>query len=543
MFNQNNENKDFSTPSTGIPYGTPTTPDTAPQNTDAGINNAPVSAPVSGNTSPYQPTNTGYSVPNPEGYNFTPKTENVQTPPPPYSPFTPPAARQGAPETNTSSTSYTAPDSFAHISNDIPHTPTGYTPPTSATPPTAWNKVNYTPTSPVADYRPASRGLKIFAIIMVAIIALSATCVSGYFLGRSSIKSVGKDSVSVDLAAKPKDTDQMTPAQVYEQVNKSIVGIRVYNSQGNMSDASGVIYSKEGYIVTNDHIYSEVGAPKFKIYMHDGTERSATYVAGDTISDLAVLKLDNASDIKPAVLGDSGELFCGENVVAVGRPSDATASSSITSGIVSVTSRRVQTTSSYSARLIQTDSAINPGSSGGALVNMYGQVVGITASKLAGVEYDAVGFAIPTKTVKRVVEQLITDKKVTDRAKLGITYTELNSVSAEISDRDSIGLYVATVSEDSDLYGKVGEGDIITHINGTEISNDDIVLDIIEDCVAGDSITLTVVNTRGNTTDYTVVLKANVGESSYSDVMSPDSSSGNSSGSSGGGTFDFPFGE
>lgn len=457
--------------------------------------------------------------------------ENVQTPPPPYAPFE-------APKTdNNTQPNYGGEPFTPQYGAPV------YPPQTQTTPPSAWNKVNYSPTSPVADYRPASLGLKVFAIVMAAIIVLATTCISGYFLGRSSIKTGGTGSVTVDLAAKPKNTDQMTPAEVYEKVNKSIVGIRVYNAQGNMSDASGVIYSKEGYIVTNDHIYSEVGAPKFKIYMHDGTQRNATYVAGDTISDLAVLKLEDSSGIEAAVLGDSTELFCGENVVAVGRPSDATAASSITSGIVSVTSRRVQTTSSYSARLIQTDSAINPGSSGGALVNMYGQVVGITASKLAGVEYDAVGFAIPTKTVKRVVEQLISDKKVTDRAKLGITYTELNSVSAEVADLDSVGLYVATVSEDSDLFGKVGEGDIITHINGIEITNDDIVLDIIEDCVAGDSITLTVVNARGNTSDYTVVLKANVGESSYSDVMSPDSSKNDSSNPSGGGTFDFPFGE
>lgn len=405
----------------------------------------------------------------------------------------------------------------------------------------AWNRVNYSDVSPINDYKPASKGLKIFAGLMAGIILLTGTCVAGYFLGRSSVSSGGTgEAVKVDLAARPKDTDQMTAAQVYEKVNESIVGIRVYNSAGAVSDASGVIYTEDGYVVTNDHIYSEIGAPQFRVYTYDGTEYDATYVAGDAISDLAVLKIEDGKDFTVTEFGDSSELFCGESVVAVGRPNDATDSSSITGGMISLPKRRVQTTSSYSARLIQTDSAINPGSSGGALINMYGQIVGITSSKLAGVEYDAVGFAIPTTTVKRVVEQLIEHGQVKDRAKLGISYTELDSVAAAINGFEDIGLYVAAVSEDSDIYGKVVEGDIITHINGTEITNDDIVLDILEDCRAGDTVTLTVVSEKNGISDYEVTLKANIGESSYTENIAQSSDSGESSG---GGTFDFPFGE
>ena len=186
---------------------------------------------------------------------YSEPTENT---PPPYIPYTPPT--------------------------EEPDPESEHTAPVSTEP--VWNKVNYTPTNPVLDYRPASLGLKIFAFIMACIILLSTACITGYFLGRNSVSSPKGSFVSVDLAARPKNTDQMTPAEVYEKVNKSIVGIRIYNSAGSISDASGVIYSKEGYIVTNDHIYSEIGAPKFKIYMHDGTERTATYVAGDTVSDL-----------------------------------------------------------------------------------------------------------------------------------------------------------------------------------------------------------------------------------------------------------------
>lgn len=409
-----------------------------------------------------------------------------------------------------------------------------------------WNKVEYTPAGKIEDYKPMGKGLKIFCAVMALVVALTATTAAGYFMGRSSVSRgyIGS-KVDVDLAAKPTDTDQSTPAQVYATVNESIVGIRVYNEAGQMSDASGVIYSEDGYIVTNDHIYSEIGVPKFKVFTFDGTEYDAVYVAGDTVSDLAVLKIENGKNFKAATFGDSDELVNGESVVAIGRPSDATDSSSITSGVVSLTRRRVKTTSSYTASLIQTDSAINPGSSGGALVNMYGQVIGITSSKLAGVDYDAIGFAIPTKTMKRVVEQLVSDGKVSDRAKLGITYTEINSVTAEVENYAAVGLLVVSVGEDSDIFGKVGEGDIITHVNGIEIINDDIVLDIIEDCKAGDTISLTVMMSNGSEADFDVTLRANISESSYSaDIGSREEpTEDSSSNGSGGGVFDFPYGE
>lgn len=403
--------------------------------------------------------------------------------------------------------------------------------------PPAYNPIKYTDVLPVKDYEPASRGLKIFALIMAVIVLMTGTCITGYFLGKNSVVSAGSKT-KVSLAAKPADTDESTAAEVYDMVDASIVGIYVYNLAGKVSQASGVFYTKDGYIVTNDHIYSEIPSPLFKVYTSDGEEHDAKYIAGDVISDLAVLKIEG-NNYKAATFGDPNEVVCGENVVAIGRPTGAFNDSSITKGIVSVVNRRVQTTSNYSARMIQTDSAINPGSSGGALVNMYGQVIGITSSKLAGVEYDSVGYAIPTTTMKRIVDELIANGKVISRAKLGITYTAIDSVTAAIKGYDHLGLYIASVSDDSDLYGKAAEGDIITHINGVEIKHDYIVLDIIEESRAGDKITLTIQSSKG-VKEYTVTLKANVGMSSYS-AQAPSGS--DSSGKSNGGAFDFPFGE
>ncbi len=431
---------------------------------------------------------------------------------------------------------------FDVVHQETPQTPPPFTPPYSYPHPSA-NPVRYTEVYKGADSSSSSKGLKVFCITMAILILLTGTALAGFLLGKrqgsGSSPSELYSDVKVDLATKPENTDQYTPAQVYEKLNKSIVGIRVYNENGSMSDASGVIYTADGYIITNDHIYSSVGAPKFKIYMYDGTEYDASYVAGDLVSDLAVLKINGGSDFVPAVMGDSNELFCGENVVTLGRPSGASDYTTITSGIISLTARRISNTSSYSSSLIQTDSAINPGSSGGALVNMYGQVIGITSSKIVGTDYDAIGFAIPSRTVNRIVTQLISDGKVTDRAKLGITYTELDSVKAEISGSTSSGLYVATVSQDSPLHGKVVEGDIITEINGKKITSDDVVLDIIEASRPGDVISITVIDSKGNTSQFEAELIANVGESSYKEKIE-DKDGDNSSN---GGTFNFPFGE
>ena len=397
-----------------------------------------------------------------------------------------------------------------------------------------YNPVNYTEVKPIEDYKPMSRGLKLFALILAAVILLTGTCLTGYLLGRNSVK-ISHPKVEVNLAAKPSDTDEMTEAEVYEEVNKSIVGIVAYNTSRKASQASGIVFSKEGYIVTNDHIYSDIAAAKFKIYTYDGKEYDAEYVAGDTVSDLAVLKVKGAS-LTPAKFGNSDDLFYGEHVVAIGRPNDATDASSITRGIVSAVNRRVQTTSNYSSRLIQTDSAINPGSSGGALVNMFGQVIGVTSSKLASVEYDAVGYAIPTTAMKRIVDELISNGKVVSRAKLGITYAAIDSITAEMNGYDYKGILIDSVSEDSGLYGKAEKGDVITHINGIEITNDNIVLDIIENSRAGDKITVTIATNSGTVKTVEAKLSANVGESSYKSIEEKPEINKNDA-------FNFPEGE
>ena len=124
-----------------------------------------------------------------------------------------------------------------------------------------WNRVEYTPDERIEDYKPMNKGLKVFCLVMSAVVALTATAIGGYFLGRSNVSTNNSyigNNVTVGLEAKPVDTDASTPAQVYQMVNESIVGIRTYNEAGKAGDSSGVIYSADGYIVTNDHIYAEM---------------------------------------------------------------------------------------------------------------------------------------------------------------------------------------------------------------------------------------------------------------------------------------------
>ena len=170
---------------------------------------------------------------------------------------------------------------------------------------------------------------------------------------------------------------------------------------------------------------------------------------------------------------------------------------------------------------------------------MYGQVIGVTASKLASVEHEGVGYAIPTTVMKRIVDELISKGNIVTRAKLGITYTAVDSVLAEINNLNNTGLIIQSVSSDSDLYGKISKGDIITEINNTEIYSDDMVLDIIENCRAGDKIQITFVTEKGQTKELEVKLSANIGQSSYTTKETTT----NPSVPSQGGIFDFPEGE
>ncbi len=355
-------------------------------------------------------------------------------------------------------------------------------------------------------------GIKVFFAMLAVVVMLVAAVAVGYVFGKSDYY-VNNNSTPTPFQSKS-DADMADSITVYNNVSPSVVNIFIYNEKGTAS-ASGVVYTSDGYIVTNDHIYSEIASPRFLVVFSDGTEYEAEFVAGDTRSDLAVLKIE-AQNLKPAVFGNYNELVTGEQVVAIGYPSGAGVEAIFTSGTISSRGIRVRGTSSYTTKMIQTDTPINPGNSGGALVNMYSQVVGITSAKLAGTQYDSVGYAIPSSTVIKVVDSLIKNGYVEGRGKLGITYTEVDSVISRVEDIPT-GLLIQEVTANSDLSGKgIKKGDIITHINDIEIKRADTALDIIDSTKPGESMSFTVYDQKTKTsTKVYGVLIPDEGNSSY----------------------------
>lgn len=365
----------------------------------------------------------------------------------------------------------------------------------------------------------SNNGIKVFFSIIAVAVLLVIAVSTGFIFGKNTSGSINLPNVNTtSLVGKGDNVSASDYTNIFNSVKDSVVSITVWTEKkGAVSSASGVIYKENGYIVTNDHIYSDVSSPKFLVTLANGKEYDAEFIAGDTRSDLAVLKID-ATGLKTAVFGNSAEVVIGEQVVAVGFPSGAGTLPILTNGIISSNGLRVTTTSSYSTKMLQTNTAINPGSSGGALVNMYSQVIGITSAKLAGEEYDSVGYAIPSVTVVNIVDSLIKNGYVADRGRLGITYTEVDYIYSKAQNMPR-GIYIQSVSEDSDFVGKLKKGDIITHVNDIEITDSEILLDIIEQTKPGSTLSFTVKRSSGEVESVFGVLIADKGSSSYKNSL------------------------
>ncbi|MBS6381611.1 MAG: trypsin-like peptidase domain-containing protein, partial [Streptococcus sp.] len=273
-------------------------------------------------------------------------------------------------------------------------------------------------------------------------------------------------------------------------------GDRSDSSQENSKDSdglqvagegSGVIYKKDGkeaYIVTNNHVVD--GAKKLEIMLSDGSKITGELVGKDTYSDLAVVKVSSDKIKTVAEFADSNSLTVGEKAIAIGSPLGTEYANSVTEGIVSSLSRTVTMQNdngeTVSTNAIQTDAAINPGNSGGALVNIEGQVIGINSSKIsstsavAGSAVEGMGFAIPSNDVVEIINQLEKNGKVT-RPALGISMADLNSLSSsttsklDLPDEVKSGVVVGSVQKGMPADGKLQENDVITEIDGKEISS------------------------------------------------------------------------
>ena len=286
--------------------------------------------------------------------------------------------------------------------------------------------------------------------------------------------------------------------QVAKNVGPAVVGITnkavardFFNRQIEMEGVgSGVIFQSDGYIVTNNHVIE--GAREIIVSLTDGRTINGTLVGADEMTDIAVIKVD-AKDLPSAKFANSDEIMVGEPVVAIGNPMGLEFQGSITVGVVSALNRAIDI--DYTDRklnLIQTDAAISPGNSGGALVNYDSEVIGINSIKMAQTEIEGLAFAIPSNTVQAVIKELM-EKGYVSRPYLGVTIFD-KPTAARYGYQLNLdkGVYVFQVALDSPA-GAAGlqRGDIILKIDDKEVNSvSDIRLDIAGRKI-GDKVILT----------------------------------------------------
>ncbi|MDE5936382.1 MAG: trypsin-like peptidase domain-containing protein [Ruminococcus sp.] len=299
-------------------------------------------------------------------------------------------------------------------------------------------------------------------------------------------------------------------------VQESIVEIYTYKDafrQNLIGTGSGVVLTKDGYIVTNAHVlqadgYHDVCTTNNKVF-------PAKIIGRDSKTDIAVLKV-SSSDLTPAILGNSDEVMVGEPVIAVGNP--AGLSNTVTNGIVSAINRRVKSDSTgFEMNCIQTNADISPGNSGGALVNMYGQVIGITSSKYASTLYEGLGFAITINEAKPIIDELISNGFIGGRFRIGITLVHMgDSINISVIEEelgyslpeDFYGIYISSIDESCDIANTdLKPGDFITEINGIPVKTYDELYDAISSSYgAGDKVPATCahVDENGKIEEYEI---------------------------------------
>lgn len=304
----------------------------------------------------------------------------------------------------------------------------------------------------------------------------------------------------------PSADGKLSPEEVYEKLSKSNVGIVLYSENGNniIGQGSGIIMSESGYILTCAHVIDNNAKAKIRVVLADNTEYDAAIVGYDSRTDIGVIKISPNGALNVAEFGDSNALKVGEQVIAIGNPGGLQFFGSFSDGKVSAIDRPVNSSIGYTMKCIQHTAAISPGNSGGMLVNMYGQVIGINSSKIANTDYEGIGFAIPISSAKPIIDDLIEHGYVTDRAKLGITYSRINANYSYYMTAYNYGmptgsLVIEGISDDSDIKNyDVQQYDFITAVNGKELQNGSELTDTIEKAKPGDEIQLTISRVSNN---------------------------------------------
>ncbi|RRR97340.1 S1C family serine protease [Glycomyces terrestris] len=330
----------------------------------------------------------------------------------------------------------------------------------------------------VAPPRPRGRGRLAAGALALALIAGGAGGVGGWFLADRDEGTTVVQSVSMDAG------QGLTYTDIVNKVSPSVVTIVTDSAEG-----SGVVYSEDGYIVTNNHVVD--GARSVEVRFSDGTTAEAQIIATDSTQDLAVIQVSGVDDLTPVAFGDSDSIQVGDAAVAIGSPLGL--EGTVTTGIVSALDRSMtvageeqqgfqQQSGSTLTGLIQTDAAINSGNSGGALVNGNGELIGInTAIATTDSGSIGLGFAIPSNTVQSVVEQLIEGGSV-EQGYLGVS----------VADTDGNGAMILSVEAGSPAEAAgLQEGDVITAVDGAPITSASEVVAAVQGTASGTEVAIT----------------------------------------------------
>lgn len=326
----------------------------------------------------------------------------------------------------------------------------------------------------------SSTGIKVIAFVLLVLLggAIGGALTNyglSYFEDKKEEALVNKNVTSYNFA-----TVENPVVAISEKVGPSVIGVKVtYTSQnfwGSLSEAegqgSGIIYSEDGYIITNYHVVEAAiknsSASVYVLFPNSDEEIIAKIVGSDETTDLAVLKVDKKG-LLAAEFGKSESVKVGELAVAIGNPLGQEFAGSITVGYISAVNRTI-TTSGRTYNLIQTDAAINSGNSGGALVNSTGHIIGVNTAKIVAQDVEGMGFAIPIDEVLPIVEELITNKKIS-RPYIGIggiSITETMATRYELVE----GVYVQTIEKASpaELAG-IKQGDVVTEVSGKKVTS------------------------------------------------------------------------
>ena len=299
--------------------------------------------------------------------------------------------------------------------------------------------------------------------------------------------------------------EALTAQEVYRQVNPSVVRVMVQVGS-KASLGTGVIFTEDGYILSNYH--GVEGGSDCYIARDTGASYQASYVAGDPVNDLAVLKVD-ARDLPAAEFGDSEDLEVGDTVYAIGNPLGYELWGTMTDGIVSAVDRNV-TVDGRTMTLIQTNAALNSGNSGGPLINEYGQVVGLNVIKMSSSYFsiEGLGFAIPSATMDRVVDDLLASGETQLQPVLGLSVL---LEATQLSETES-GLEVVEVTEGlaADRAG-VRVGDYVLAADGYPLETSKDLLWVRRQKRIGDELTMTLWR-DGEILEVTLSLRESVEE-------------------------------